>query len=325
MPAGGAGTQGYFLRSNGWAEGNTSSYFLCKNGQWKQGNSNDLFLRGDASWANMQLGIPLSTLNLGDLVKFGKYLDTDIQWIVVDSGHAGFPDNSVTLVSKFILTLKSFDGIESTNPNSHRSRYGNNDYTVSNIRQWLNSSAPAGSWYSPQHDYDAPPNSSNVWGGYNPYSDSPGFLTGFSNREISIIQNTTRQLSTNGSNATSCVDKVFLPTTNELGLQSVANNGSKFAAASTPGFSLIAYPTQQAVVESTYKTGIGANTACQYLTATSYPSTTYRLQYVYTNGQLRDVSVEGYRSFMGVRPAINLPGPTPITPEKDSDGCYIVL
>lgn len=44
-----------------------------------------------------------------------------------------------------------FDATEPSNGNSDRRNYGNNRYIYSNLRQWLNSPAAAGQWYTAQH------------------------------------------------------------------------------------------------------------------------------------------------------------------------------
>ena len=79
-----------------------------------------------------------------------------------------------------IIKLLCFDAKESANGNSDRRNYGNNRYIYSNLRQWLNSDAAAGQWYTAQHSADAPPSSANVWDGYNPYNTIAGFLNGLS-------------------------------------------------------------------------------------------------------------------------------------------------
>ena len=64
-------------------------------------------------------------------------------------------------------------------------------WSRSNIRQWLNSNAQAGQWYSPQHDYDTPPTLTEADFGDNyltgSYETDPGFLAGFNSEFTSHL------------------------------------------------------------------------------------------------------------------------------------------
>lgn len=323
VPAPAAGTQEYFLRSNGWADGDSNNYFLASDGQWRKGDSEHLFLRGDGSWANMQLGFTLENLALNDLVKFGKFFGVDIVWRIAAKNHQGMPENSVTLVSDKIVCLKCVDAKEPNNFYGSRNKYGNNDYTVSNIRQWLNSSASAGNWYSAQHSFDEPPSSSNVWNGYNPYQDKAGFLNEFTSQEIAAILSATRVIGGKEGNGTSCVDKVWLPTSNEYGAETISNNGTQFPIFSDDN-SRIAYPTSQAVSDSTYKSSqVSPDKTLTYWTATSDSVYHYQMHSIYTTGGITGGSA--LTGHLGIRPALNLSAKVFISPEKDSSGCYTVI
>lgn len=100
----------------------------------------------------------LSTLAVGALVKDTGtlYNGKPIIWKIADKNHAGFPANSVTLITERIISLKCFDAMESSNNDGNRRSYGNNRWIWSNIRRWLNSQAGAGAWYAAQHGLDAP-------------------------------------------------------------------------------------------------------------------------------------------------------------------------
>lgn len=82
-------------------------------------------------------GTLIRDLPVGSIVKMGRYYDSDISWIVAEHNHAGYPSNSVTLVSEKIIKLCCMDAMESGGT-SDRELYGNNVYSLSNIRQWLN-------------------------------------------------------------------------------------------------------------------------------------------------------------------------------------------
>jgi hypothetical protein len=86
---------------------------------------------------------------------------------------------TITLMTKNIIKLAAIDAKEPSNPNSDRASYGNNRWSVSNIRQWLNSTDKAGNWYTPQHEYDSAPDNVNLEESI-AYFNDPGFLAGFS-------------------------------------------------------------------------------------------------------------------------------------------------
>ena len=141
-----------------------------------------------------------------------------------DTNNADTP--TITLMTKNIIRYAAFDVVE---PNSQtydndqgeyiRRYVGNNCWSVSNIRQWLNSSGAAGSWFNAQHRYDATPTLDNVSGEDGIYSDAPGFLAGFSAdilQHFTDITNITAKSKLDGSGSEETVDKVFLPSYTEM-------------------------------------------------------------------------------------------------------------
>lgn len=153
-----------------------------------------------------------------------KYGNLAIVWCVAAVDHAGYPSGSVTLVANDILKLAAFDANEPNNTVAGRKSSGNNRYGVSNIRQYLNSGAAAGQWYSAQHPYDAAPGSGNVV--YNPYSTQAGFLSGFSSGFVSALLDTTVNTALpvqDGGGSETVTDKVFLPSRTEV--MGTNNNG----------------------------------------------------------------------------------------------------
>lgn len=118
-----------------------------------------------------------SDLPIGAIVTDAK---SGIEFCVAGQDHPGYP--GTTLVTKYIIGVRSFDAKEPENPDcgnfDNVRDYGNNYYPHSNIHQWLNSDAE--DWYSPAHQYDAPPTDANIWYGENPYDQRPGFISGLS-------------------------------------------------------------------------------------------------------------------------------------------------
>ena len=88
----------------------------------------------------------LNALAVGALVKDTGtlYNGKPIIWKIADKGHTGYPSGAVTLITERIISLKCFDAIESGNSDGNRRSYGNNRWTLSNVRQWLNSQAACG-------------------------------------------------------------------------------------------------------------------------------------------------------------------------------------
>lgn len=301
---------------------------------------------------------PISNLPVGALVKdpTTKYYGEPIIWVVADKNHAGYPTNSVTLLSKYILTLKCFDAMEPLNSSGNRRNYGNNRYLYSNIRQWLNSAAGAGAWYTPQHSADAPPTNENVYDGYNEYDAEAGFQNDFSanfrNALLSTSLTVVKAIYDGGGTET-VVDKVFLLSTTEVGLADEGYaEGSKsevgladegYAEGSTAEVGLAyegyaegsklalfsdntsrqAYPTALCVSNSEYTdASLKTDSPWRWRLRTPDASSSYLVRHVNTDGSLY---YDGARSgTAGIRPACNLPSSILVSDTPDEDGAYII-
>ena len=86
-------------------------------------------------------------------------------------------ESGAVLISSKLTDIAAFDGAE---PESEGliSYFGRGDYSLSNIKAWLNS--PVTDWYRPSHDTDAPPLTEHLRYGERPYASLPGFLARFS-------------------------------------------------------------------------------------------------------------------------------------------------
>ena len=276
----------------------------------------------------------LSYLPTGAKVKFGKYqvrseTAQPIVWTIVANSHYGYPNASVTLNTSQIIDLRCFDAKEPSNSNSTRQTKGNNQYQYSNIRQWLNSAAGPGAWYTAAHDADAPPDSGGV-ANYTEYQSRPGFLYYFSAAERNAILDTTIKCGVSGSDSNSSgvtvTDKVFLPSYTEVGLNTTqgSSEGSSWG-----------YYSSDADRACTLTTQCYNNTSCNYSvkpTATEKQEWWVRTGVYYQPG---DVNLVTTRNFMyteacegkiGVRPALNLSGSaTYVTDTTDADGCYTIV
>lgn len=270
----------------------------------------------------------LSELPIGAKVKDveTKYNGVPIVWQV--GGHNHYATGQTVLVSEKIITLKSFDAKEASNTDSNRKSYGNNRYSQSNIRQWLNSSAA--SWYSAQHSADAPPNNANVYNNYNEYDAESGFLTNFSENMRNALVPTTLTVAkntvTDGGGSETVTDKVFLLSNTEVGLtneNSIAE-GKRLALFTTADSSRLAYPTAEAVSKSEYtSTDLSALKAWYYWLRSPFVNLSYYMRHVFSSGALFNHYANNSNS--GVRPALNLNSSILVSDSVDSDGAYILF
>ena len=267
----------------------------------------------------------LSNLANKSKIKFGSLHGSPIIWIVADKNHAGYPSNSVTLVTEQIIKMLCFDATEPSNSNSDRRSYGNNRYIYSNIRQWLNSAAAAGQWYTAQHLADQTPDASHVWSNVNPYSTLAGFLNAFTANERAALLDTTITVgksSTDGGGTETCTDKVFLPSCTEVNLSGDHTCGSKLAIFSDNA-SRVATVTAACVANSNYSSNPAANAAWYYWLRDAYAGSASLARRVSSDGTLLWSGAS--LGNLGLRPACNLSSDLLISDSTDSDGCYTVI
>lgn len=244
---------------------------------------------------------------------------------MADKNHAGYPSNSVTLVTNQIIKMLCFDATEPSNGNSDRRNYGNNRYIYSNLRQWLNSPAAAGQWYTAQHSADQTPDSSHVWNGVNPYSGLAGFLNAFTANERAALLNTTITVgksSTDGGGTETCTDKIFPLSCTEVGLSGDHVCGSKLAIFSDNN-SRIATVTASCVANSNYSGNPGSGSAWYYWLRDAYAGSAFSARSVWNDGTLN--WNDAFSGLNGLRPACNLSSDLLISDSVDSDGCYTVI
>lgn len=146
------------------------------------------------------------------------FMGEPIEWLVAAQDVDG--TGITTLMMRQPFTGYCFDAKEPQNPNTYIQNGGYGDYEKSNLIQWLNSDAEAGEWYSPQHEYDFPPESAVVGG---TYEKEAGFLNGFSNS----LKNSMRAVT-----KLNISRKVHLPSYSELTRDT--NNPPTFAQTNYP-------------------------------------------------------------------------------------------
>lgn len=259
--------------------------------------------------------VKLSDLPIGSLVQHTptKYLNKPIVFEVVAKNHAGYPGNSVTLQTKQIITSKAVDAKEPQSNDSNRRNYGNNNTTVANLMQWLNSRS--NNWYSAQHANDQAPDSTNVVS-INPYATEKGFLQNFAADFVDAILPTTLTAvlpTTDGGGKKTETRKVFLPSRTEVGLGdevSGSAEGSKWAKY-TDNASRIKTRTQESINQS------NGTTYDQWWLRTPYVSNSHSVRRVHSDGSLSSISA--FSGYYGVAPALNLPSDLTVS---DSGGVY---
>lgn len=173
--------------------------------------------------------VPVS-VQVGDTVRFGSYLDEDIEWRVLRLSE---DQTQAVLVTSHIVTMKAYDAAESGRFNYDgdtdywssgetqadtdmalqvRVR-GNSDWSLSNLRTWLNADTEV-------VDYTGQaPAASAMAEKKNGYQNEAGFLHGFTQEERDAIVET--QIVTNGnalseSETVTTYDRVWLLSAEEL-------------------------------------------------------------------------------------------------------------
>ena len=125
--------------------------------------------------------------------------------------------HSLTLLPVRLVTAVQFDAPEPGNPDANRAQYGCNRWDWSAIRQWLNSAAAPGEWWTAQHEYDAAPAYAATLAGF--MADLPAdFLSAVAPaRLVTALPNA------DGGGSVETVDRFWLPSRTEI--FGDANNG----------------------------------------------------------------------------------------------------
>lgn len=226
-----------------------------------------------------------------------KYYGTPIVWLVAD--HDYYAPSSTTLVSERILTFKSFDASEPNNPDEWRADFGNNNYKVSNIAQWLNSYGD--DWFIPLHNYDKAPTLGYV--SSRPYANESGFLTNFSEDFIQSMID-------------SLVGKVFLLSDEEVGLA----DGKRLALFENEEYRKAKLTKECVQIDNL---GVDENKPNWWWLRTPNNENSYYTRYVNAYGKIHiDSACYGCR---GVRPALNISSDVRVKDEPDENGVYEIV
>ena len=261
-------------------------------------------------------GPNLSALTVGSTFFLGKYqveseTPWDIEWEIVHQTN----DYQIAM-TKQIIDLRPFDGKEPTNTDSNRKSWGNNNWQYSNIKQWLNSDQA--SWYSSQHQYDAPPNDDNCYKYTkdgttvtNAYESHKGFLYYWSADEKSLLKDMTLTLANNtvtdGGGSYTWTGKVFLPTYTQMG------GGQNNSISEGEAFSKFTDNTSRkrtlhdmVKANNPYAKLYSSSGNWYYWMSSAYPSFSNSVRFVRNGGSLGD-NIYAYFGIGGLAPCICLP------------------
>ena len=257
-------------------------------------------------------GYQLGTFPVNTKLKVGTIFGNAIVFKI-----ANISGSDVTLIADGVLARYAFDAKEPANGDSSRVSYGNNRYVLSNIHQWLNSEAGAGSWYVAQHSADQAPDSTSVVSA-NPYSAAAGFLNGFSTKEKNYLKTktiTVGKANVDGGGTETINARIWLPSGTEVGLATDFTEGSQLSAFSDNN-SRIAYETADCAAN----TGGTAGAAQYYWLRTPYASDANDVRLVDSDGTLSNGYA--YNGLDGVRPLCVLDSSVLVSLTVDADGCY---
>jgi len=274
---------------------------------------------------------PISNLAVGALVSVPVNTAHQSRWgskivfKIADKNHAGYPANSVTLITDKIIQLMAFDGAEPTNPNTDRKSYGNNRYLHSNIAQWLNSNAGASAWYSAQHTYDAPPILPNTYS--NPYDSWAGFLQLFSADFVSALMTTSlitaRNINTDGGGSETVTGKFFLASNTEVGVANENNvaEGYLLAIFTSENNTRLAYPTPECVSNGDFTSSVFKTDASwSWWIRTPFYNKAQQQNMVSATGTKSSITANA--SSYGLRPLCNVPSTLLVSSALGGDGAY---
>ena len=319
--------------SNTLKVSNTTDSDGCYTFEWSGSTDPDPTPGGGETGATQALG----NLPIGAKVKYGKHsvngeIPEPIIWTIVDKNHTGYPSNSVTLNTTQIIDVRSFDSHEPNNPNTNRATYGNNNYQVSNLDQWLNKSDADGKWYQAAHAYDYPP-STVTSSGESSYVERPGFLHFFTSQERASLLNTTLKvlmprIDTNAGTIQTISRKVFLLSLSEVGLGKENGVSDGTAIAYFTSATRAKTVTDQ-VFDNTKAISAhlpsSRNAPHYWWLRTPYYADTFTVTGVFntTTGKRGDYTAQ--TANIGVAPAINLSSSLKVTTTTDEDGCYTFI
>ena len=254
-------------------------------------------------------------------------------FLVAAQEHPGY--SGTLLLCDHIVRQMCYDAQEPKNPKRDSHNYinirGNSNYITSNLHQWLN--ACGEDWFTPQHEYDAPPSAENTYCGENPYDILPGFLTEFSQEFRDAL--VTVQLPCSVKQPQGGVEleyhpaKVFIPSLAEIGENKPDDlqDGTRY-----PLFDdwrmLRACLTAEAKAAGDWQplhhfTQVFEGACYWYWLRTPHENIGCLVRDLTAGGMVQYTYANNAR--LGVRPALNLQGDSLVADEPDENGVYHLI
>ena len=141
------------FENGAWRDINSAKIF--ENGAWRDVNQMNVYENG--AWRKVYPTLPVNVTNvsIGDEVTIPHAVYGNIPFIVIGRNHDA--PNSVTLLTKEIIREVVYDCSEDydvTAGGNVLEYNGSTRYIRSNVARWMNSTEPAGSWFTPYDRYD---------------------------------------------------------------------------------------------------------------------------------------------------------------------------
>lgn len=283
----------------------------------------------------------LGKLPVGAKVREKK---SGLVFLVAEHNHANW--RGTALITDCIVKNASYDAREPDSQNKYIREFGNSDYPLSNIHQWLNSDEEH--WYHPAHFKDMPPENENISStpkyfytspsypeinqlqGPFDYANEPGFLTWFSKDFVNSIRPVRLPCFTVKENGRLVEEElltgVFLPSLCEMGCeyQDSEGVGERLALFEDPAYRFCAPTPAACGMPDGYEY---RDVVWWYLTRNANlekPGLVYRITPGYRGGDKASKQAMLCRCFVaaGVRPIVNLDSNFPVSAAPDEDGVY---
>ena len=245
-------------------------------------------------------------IKIGDYIRLGKYNNESVLWRCVS-----VDDNGPLMLSDRVLEdYMPYDAMTNDNAETrshrrsgYRSKYGSNHWRDSNMRSWLNSAENTVIWLCGN-----PPKAGFVTAGHE-YDNKAGFLSGFTQTEISAIKTVTqRSIVSHPEYSSGYIDEPGLDLPYNTDIDTVADGyESAYYENITDKVFLLDVKQLNTVKRNLGSYYIAKNKAGQswnYWLRTPITDCNHDMRYVDTRGNIyRDAPYKGY---CGVRPAFYL-------------------
>jgi len=287
----------------------------------------------------------LGKLKTGDKVREKK---SGIVFLIAGHEHENWK-GITTLITDCVIKNASYDAREPDSTNKFIREFGNPDYPLSNIHQWL--TADREDWYHPSHFKDMPPEGEyiertpefyyhspnypemNILRGPFDYRNEPGFLTRFSKRFVQAMRPVRIPVAVTKENG--LIEKgelytaVFLPSMREVGYNEYDpfELGSRFELFENPIYRICGPDPRAINMPENYKY---KDVLWWFMTRNSIPENPgyiFKITPGYRGGVFasRQAMLHRCNVASGVRPMINISSMYPVSERPGEDGVYDLI